>query len=1186
MKIYSYIYLIILVLFTSLSLHAQNDDEDCNIGLDIHIANDVSGSVDAEEFEQSKNFIGELGLSFSNSLGLEDTETRISISSWSGVGEYEDYDFPIAGPNFTTEVSDIVNYTSSPKPFSGSTDLSGALISAFNSIIENPIPGRNVPKVIIILTDASCGQISPNIVNTATQIKNQGVTIILLAVDASATCDILTGTNVASPNGYFSADSYAELQNNAISLIQSITQVGCEADPPDLSNAFDLTINLTNYELTNCNPGPPIGVVDFTITNNDFLNDFSDILKISFYDGDPTLPGTQFLFTENLGTQNIPSNGGTFTASISNQIFLSATELYAVVNFDGSIPGNQVPLLFSNLPNQVEIDTEEEVANNISNPINRIDEGDCSEFAYIDVQVTNLGVGCDSQVFYTVEVCNIGTGNAIMGVSDINHIPPDGFNLVSISTIGDSPFIIDNAIGPEQIVSENENTDLRDIYAADIDGDGDMDVLSANITDEKLAWYANDGTGNFGAQQPIASNIGTGRIILVADIDNDGDIDVISGGDFPNEISWFENDGAGNFISQQIISSALNLPEDIRTADVDGDGDLDVLVAFFDDDTVAWYENDGAGNFGSQQIISSNADGAMSLAVGDIDTDGDLDVVSISSEDDKIAWYANDGTGNFGAEQFITVSQSTDEEVYIADINGNSLMDIVATGANQITWLENDGNGNFNPEVVISNAVSSAQSIFPADYDNDGDIDILSSSGTFTAQSKISWFENDGNGNFGAGQFITESINNPQSVFLADFDGDGDLDVLSFSTSEDKIIWYENLVVTKLPAQTCFTQQLVYDISDMPPGDYDYSVGITAIADDGIAPFVVITPNTDFTVGNQTGLDGYDGTANTSDDLSFNGSSSDCVPGEQVVVDVSLTGDGSCPGDFSEATITINNQSGLTFNNTILTLDLSGTGSLFNGEPYNLTNGLALAEPNIFDPAYPNVANALSQQSGANSIAIFNLAGGISTFNVDIMLGTGVTTLSAEVSQIPNTVNNTGNAIGFDNVTAGQIPIITGNCPTNVTINDTNIVLNFSVSNAITINWTSGSGGNFTNPSTASTSYIINDVDKANGLVNLLLEAESSSGCAEFFNCQVNITGGIFDYGDAPISYDLNENSLLLPLEHLLTLMCTLDRFYQVMNSLINPQQTLLVTVMKRMLFLCFYTHLLQLVELLQLMLV
>ena len=134
-------------------------------------------------------------------------------------------------------------------------------------------------------------------------------------------------------------------------------------------------------------------------------------------------------------------------------------------------------------------------------------------------------------------------------------------------------------------------------------------------------------------------------------MDGDGDLDVLSASQADDKIAWYENtDGAGSFGSQQVISTAADEARSVFAADVDGDGDLDVLSASEVDDKIAWYENtDGAGSFGSQQVISTAADGARSVFAADVDGDGDLDVLSASADDDEIAWYENtDGAGSFG----------------------------------------------------------------------------------------------------------------------------------------------------------------------------------------------------------------------------------------------------------------------------------------------------------------------------------------------------------------------------------------------------------------------------------------------------------------------------------------------------------------------------------------------------------
>ena len=87
----------------------------------------------------------------------------------------------------------------------------------------------------------------------------------------------------------------------------------------------------------------------------------------------------------------------------------------------------------------------------------------------------------------------------------------------------------------------NESYGAYSVYAADLDGDGDLDVLSASWGDDKIAWYQNDGSGNFGPQSIISTDGSGVRSVYAADLDGDGDIDVISASFLDNKIAWYEN---------------------------------------------------------------------------------------------------------------------------------------------------------------------------------------------------------------------------------------------------------------------------------------------------------------------------------------------------------------------------------------------------------------------------------------------------------------------------------------------------------------------------------------------------------------------------------------------------------------------------------------------------------------------
>jgi hypothetical protein len=368
--------------------------------------------------------------------------------------------------------------------------------------------------------------------------------------------------------------------------------------------------------------------------------------------------------------------------------------------------------------------------------------------------------------------------------------------LLSISALIISTSLFAQINFQENIITTNADYAINS-KIADIDGDGDLDIITAAYFANEIHWYENtNGQGDF-SNLHIIGNIPSPTSVFLSDIDGDGDMDVLSTS-FSDLVVWYENlDGLGNFgLSQTIVQYPSNIhnPQIVFSADLDGDGDMDVLTASYNDDKIAWYENtDGAGSFGSQEILSSNADWATDVYAIDLDGDGDMDVLSASRLDNKIAWYKNmDGNGNFSTEIIISQTATGAYSVYSTDVDGDGDFDVLASAStdNEIVWYENlDGLGDFGSKNIISSNANTAFHVNGADIDNDGDMDILSASG---GDNKIAWYENlDGQGNFGSQQIITDNADHVGSVETADFNGDGLIDILSTSGNDDKVAWYE-----------------------------------------------------------------------------------------------------------------------------------------------------------------------------------------------------------------------------------------------------------------------------------------------------------------------------------------------------------------------------------------------------------
>ncbi|MEO1032629.1 MAG: FG-GAP-like repeat-containing protein [Bacteroidota bacterium] len=337
-----------------------------------------------------------------------------------------------------------------------------------------------------------------------------------------------------------------------------------------------------------------------------------------------------------------------------------------------------------------------------------------------------------------------------------------------------------------------------EVLLVDIDGDGDIDVLNSFNVLDKISLYRNlDGNGTFGNEQVISTTLGGVYSISVGDVDVDGDIDILSAASVDDKISWHENlNGNGDFWNDQIISLETDGAKDVYGVDLDGDGDIDVLSASSADDKVAWYENiDGTGNFGAQQIIRNEADGAISVFSADLDGDNDNDVLFAQGGDDRIYWYENtDGLGTFQIGDFIEAGDINGvKEIYAADLDNDGDLDVLSSSSNddKIAWYENvDGLGNYSDQIIITSFADSAYSLYAADLDGDNDVDVLSTS---LQDDEINWHQNiDGQGNFSSSQIIPTAPNSPRSSFPIDIDGDGNLDVVCASFVDNKISWYRN----------------------------------------------------------------------------------------------------------------------------------------------------------------------------------------------------------------------------------------------------------------------------------------------------------------------------------------------------------------------------------------------------------
>lgn len=328
---------------------------------------------------------------------------------------------------------------------------------------------------------------------------------------------------------------------------------------------------------------------------------------------------------------------------------------------------------------------------------------------------------------------------------------------------------------------------LHDYAVADIDGDGDLDVLAQLQPSGQLHWLENLGDLRIMPAVGLQAEWLNGRIVAVEDMNGDGEIDVLlrravftgQGPVFELAIAYAVS--FPNFAPIEVIATVTGVSSDFSIGDEDGDGDLDLLVVSLVSNgprTVA-VRNDGV-TFTSRVVTPDIAQGSRQVFV---EANGDAlrDVVEVGPG--GAAVRLNLGGFAFGAPTVFQAGDPGVRPVASFDVNGDGFEDVLAKGlVGPWHWAAADGSGGFSTFAALV-GLDRGQGIDGADLNGDGLVDLVTYEPSNGNPTPAAHLRRPGGTYASPEELFDRPYLRPINAVLADMDGDGDIDLLLDTSS-------------------------------------------------------------------------------------------------------------------------------------------------------------------------------------------------------------------------------------------------------------------------------------------------------------------------------------------------------------------------------------------------------------------
>jgi hypothetical protein len=335
------------------------------------------------------------------------------------------------------------------------------------------------------------------------------------------------------------------------------------------------------------------------------------------------------------------------------------------------------------------------------------------------------------------------------------------------------------AFGPPMSIVAGETPEV--IATADVDRDGNADLVVGDYYDAPLTIRLGNGDGTFGDAITTSGSSSAPELEL-ADVNKDGIVDVVETNFGGSAVTVMLGDGDGTVTAKPPFTQAE--PEALAIADVDEDGVLDLAISNYGYGTVTILHGNGDGTFTPvAPTIPTTSVYSGPIALADLDGDSHLDLM-VGESTALLSVMLGHGDGTFGARQDYTLDDSP-SGIVTADFDGDGKLDVAVTdyGSAEISVLRGKGDGT-----LAAQTVTPTNSIYPGglimlDVDRDGHVDLITGNGDGTATVLYGH----GDGTFDPGHGFVAGTNTT-SLAAADFNSDGIPDLALADFQGDQVV--------------------------------------------------------------------------------------------------------------------------------------------------------------------------------------------------------------------------------------------------------------------------------------------------------------------------------------------------------------------------------------------------------------